>query len=272
MELKRLFKSYFNDIIFPQNNCLVCSGAIANYSYGPSLMEDSHIDKHMIRRIYGLTNLCTTCKKGLELPSKNHCKVCHKPLLTGSVEDSAKEAICSDCESGLNNFLAFNRSAIIYNDFAKELISLYKYKGKESILPIFITLLSITYDKYYLNEEIDFITYVPIHPNRLEVRGFNQAEMLAKGLHKYTNKPLINTLLKAKDTKKQSKQHKWERLSEIKGSFTLANTNSQELEGKNILIIDDIYTTGFTLNECASILQQAGASRIFGLTLARAFK
>lgn len=256
MELKHLIKSYFNDIIFPQNNCLICSGAIPDYYNGTNR----------------LTNICTNCKKGLELPSENHCKVCHKPLLNSNVEDRTKVTICTDCEDNLNNFLFMNRSSILYNDFAKELISLYKYKGKESILPVFISLLSITYDKYYSNEKIDIITYVPIHSNRLEVRGFNQAERLAVGLHKYTNKPLINTLLKAKDTKKQSKQHKWERLSEIKGSFILANGVSQELTGKNVLIIDDIYTTGFTLNECAFVLKHAGASRILGLTLARAFK
>lgn len=271
MELKLLFKDYFNEIIFPQNTCLVC-GSIAKSSVNSQILFGSSCeDKLIVRRINGLANLCPNCKKGLELPTSNHCYVCHKPLVDSSVKASVGTLICPDCQDHQTNFLTFNRSAILYNDFAKELISLYKYKGKESILPLFINLLAITYDHYYLNEKIDLITYVPIHQNRLEIRGFNQAEMLADGLHRYANKPIIETLLKDKDTKKQSKQHKWERLSEIKGSFVLAEGVSQQLGGKNVLIIDDIYTTGFTMNECASVLKQAGVGKVFGLTLARAF-
>lgn len=270
MELKSLFKNYINDIIFPHNDCLICSSAITNFSnQSISSLEGSRSDRQTIKRIYGLANICSNCKKGFELPSENHCKVCHKPLSNVNV----KNEVCSDCESNQANFLDYNRSALLYNDFSKELISLYKYKGKESLLPLFTNLLAITYDKYFLNEKIDFITYVPIHSNRLEVRGFNQAERLADGLHKYVNKPLVNTLIKVKDTKKQSKQHKWDRLCEVKDSFTLASIDgiTTQPEEKNILIIDDIYTTGFTLNECASVLKQAGANKVFGLTLTRAF-
>lgn len=269
MELKRLFKDYFKEVIFPQNSCLVC-GSVAKLSIDSQIPYDSSLeDKLMVRRINGLANLCPNCKKGLELPSNNHCNVCHKPF--NSAETSLSTVICTDCNDHQTNFLTSNRSALLYNDFAKELISLYKYKGKESILPLFINLLAVAYDHYYLNERIDLITYVPIHRNRLEIRGFNQAEMLADGLHRYTNKPISETLLKIKDTKKQSKQHKWERLSEIKGSFVQANGISQQINGKKVLIIDDIYTTGFTLNECASILKQAGVEKVFGLTLARAY-
>lgn len=273
MELKRLFKSYFNEIIFPQSVCIICSGNVTNFSNQAILnLEDSYLDKQLKRRIYGMTNLCSSCKKGFELPSKKHCFVCHKPLISIN-EARGKVAVCSDCESDETNFLEYNRSALLYNDFAKELITLYKYKGKESLLPLFTNLLAVTYDQYYLNERIDLITYVPIHHNRLEIRGFNQAERLADGLHEYANKPLVNTLMKVKDTKKQSKQHKWERLNEIKSSFAPAQTAGiiSQLEAKNVLIIDDIYTTGFTLKECALVLKQIGVNKVFGLTLTRAF-
>lgn len=277
MKLKNLFKGYLNDIIFPQSNCLVCSVPIANFANQPLMrLEDNCLDKQIIKRIYGMSNLCSSCKASFELPTEYHCDICHKPLTTSS-QVSGKALVCTDCNGSQINHLTYNRSALLYNDFAKELISLYKYKGKESLLPIFINLLAITYDKYFLNETIDLITYVPIHNNRLEIRGFNQAEKLADGLHKYTNKPLFNTLIKVKDTKKQSKQHKWDRLSEIKGSFaldltlTISDENTPQIEDKNVLIIDDIYTTGFTLNECASILKQAGVNKVFGLTLTRAF-
>lgn len=265
MELKRQIKRYASEILFPQNNCIVCKSS--NAGSATIIAGQEPVGGQVIRRINGLTTICPTCKKEFELSLQGYCIRCHKPLDIRSSES----VLCTDCENNTNKYLSYNRSAILYNSFAKELVSLYKYKGRESLLPLLNNLLALTYDEYFKNESIDLITYVPIHSNRLEVRGFNQAEMLARGVHKYTSKPLFETLLRIKDTKKQSKQHKWDRLSEVQGSFALGIGISKELVNKNILIIDDIYTTGFTLNECAYILKQAGAQNIYGLTLARAF-
>ncbi|WP_339060502.1 ComF family protein [Tepidibacillus marianensis] len=163
-----------------------------------------------------------------------------------------------------------NRSAVLYNEMMKEYLALYKYRGKESLAIPFGQLIKVTYDQYFKETPLDLITYVPLHPSRLQERSFNQAEQLATQLSYYTGIPTIGTLKRIKETHKQSKSGKWERLSEMKDAFQVDEKTKEYIQGKSILIIDDIYTTGATLNECAQELIDSGAGKVFRLTLARA--
>ncbi|WP_176717312.1 ComF family protein [Vulcanibacillus modesticaldus] len=193
---------------------------------------------------------------------------CHKPL-DGDFSNRSL-AFCGDCQDNGNRELLYNRSAVLYNSFIKEKITLYKYRGKESLSLIFSYLMKLAYDSYYEGIRIDYLAYVPLHSDRLKERGFNQAKQLTENLHKLTGKRIFYGLERVKHTEKLSKRSKIERIQQVEESFRLKGDSISQIKGKNILIIDDIYTTGSTISECARVLRVAGARNVYGLTLARA--
>lgn len=116
--------------------------------------------------------------------------------------------------------------------------------------------------------DIDLIIPVPLSPNRRRQRGYNQAEILAIPLALAIQKPLApHALAKCRETPSQVGQSASERLGNVKDAFI---AHSQSVSGHRILLIDDVITTGATLNACAEALFKAGANAVFGLTLARA--
>ncbi len=219
----------------------------------------------MEKRIRHLSYLCDHCKKELMVPEEPYCKNCHKPLHHFHEQ---KNRLCYDCKNH-NIDIVINRSALIYNRFLREKIALYKYRGKESLSEIFSFLLTITYEIYFRDYHIDYIAYIPLHDQRFMERGFNQAEQLARKLYVHTGVKTINALKRIKYTEKQSKHNKAERIKAMKGSFIMNDRLEEEIREKNILLIDDIYTTGSTMDEAVNTLKKAGASQVYSLTLAR---
>lgn len=115
-------------------------------------------------------------------------------------------------------------------------------------------------------QNIDSVIPVPLSIKRIHERGYNQSELLARVVaDHFSLKMEVNLLKKIKEIKPQFKLEREERLSNIKGAFSCS-----PLEGKNVLLIDDIYTTGATVLEASSALKAAGAKHIYILTLARA--
>ena len=123
--------------------------------------------------------------------------------------------------------------------------------------------------KYFENIKVPFdvIIPMPIHENRLKERGFNQSELLLKDIEKNYGRVYKNLLVRTKDTPHQTGLGKANRESNLDHAFKV--TDKQKVKGKIILLVDDIYTTGSTLNECAKTLKRAGASKVFALCLAR---
>jgi len=114
--------------------------------------------------------------------------------------------------------------------------------------------------------EIDLILPVPLHSTRERERGFNQSLLLARGLAERCGIPLKEgLLLRTTKTKSQAELDKKERLANVKGAFSCGDP--AEVAGKNILLIDDVITTGSTMAECARTLIRAGASRVYGLAV-----
>lgn len=121
----------------------------------------------------------------------------------------------------------------------------------------------------------DFIIPVPLHPRRLRFRGFNQsallAEVLAKNITPGMDIPILqNTLIRTRYTKPQMKTRtRKERLSNLKGAFVLNRETKKAIKDTTLWLVDDVATTGTTLEECAKILKKAGARQVFGIVLAR---
>jgi len=190
--------------------------------------------------------------------------------------------LCEDCQSTLGLQLTHQKHrtqnlkdlyfALPYQDsLIKNLIQKFKYKPLVKELSKTLASLIITHFQL-LDNKPDFSNFtlipVPLEKKRLKWRGFNQAEELARKLSVFLKIPLINNVLvKIKTTLPQVEFSEEERKENVKGVFLCKNSN--QIKGKKILLVDDIYTTGATMEECAKVLKEAGAREIIGIVVAR---
>ena len=116
--------------------------------------------------------------------------------------------------------------------------------------------------------DCDLVVPIPLHKRRLAERGFNQAEVIAQYVSLFTNRPLCNSvLIRARSTKQQATLNREDRIKNVVAAFRCVD--QKKIVDKNILLVDDVYTTGSTMHECAKILLVAGAKKVSGFTLAR---
>ncbi|GAB7389201.1 hypothetical protein BSNK01_30390 [Bacillaceae bacterium] len=171
-------------------------------------------------------------------------------------------------------------------------MALYKYRGKETLARVLGEMLHEAYRLYYRDVDFAAVTFVPLHAERERERGFNQAERLARVLAERAKLPLLALLKRTRPTAKQSKRGKEERIVALRGAFrVLARDEAMQWLEKSassghrkkqeralerwfagkakILLIDDIYTTGTTAQECAKVLREAGARGVYALTVCR---
>lgn len=155
-------------------------------------------------------------------------------------------------------------SAIPYDGFMKQKILQYKFHGAKYLAPAFAEIILSKIDKYNLN--FDSIVEVPISVKRLRERGYNQSELIAKYIASFTKKShKKGTLSKIKNNLRQSELGLNERRENVKDAYSIKNI--EIIKGKTFILIDDIYTTGATLNECARMLKKSGAQEVIGLAV-----
>jgi ComF family protein len=171
--------------------------------------------------------------------------------------------LCTVCRESLVNFdAAYSFGS--YEGPLRKLIHLFKYAKVESLaLPLSRLLLQAL----PLDERFDLVIAMPMHWRKRWERGFNQAELLAKPVAKRYALKLSNTLRRKRYTKAQAGLTENQRRENLKDSFCLRRT--EEIAGKRVLLIDDVFTTGATLRSAAVALKAAGASHVTALTLAR---
>jgi len=207
--------------------------------------------------------VCDACFKEIKFV-ESYCLKCGKPLFYGG-------AHCHAClKPRVRYSFEFLRSACLYKGVVRRTIHLFKYSGKEYLGDMLGGLLA----EYIRNKpdfpigEVDEVMPVPLHWTRKLFRGYNQSELLSRRVAGAFGKELV---LKAgyrkKITKPQFRLSREKRLENMKGAFGI-NGNSS-VKNKIILVIDDICTTGSTLEEFCAVLKKAGAKRIYGLTVAR---
>jgi len=208
------------------------------------------------RRSYR-NGMCKLCLKEVEMIRGSICERYGRPM--------GETTLCVDCFQRKETYFMCNRSAVLYNDKMKEMLSLYKFRGQETLAYTFSLFLESAYRQYYQRIGFDYITFVPVHEERLKERGFNQAQQLAFQLSLRTKIPVISLLTKTKNTEKQSKKHRRQRLHTLYNAFHLRPFPARI---KRVMLIDDVYTTGATVNECARVLNKAGII-VYSLTVAR---
>lgn len=147
----------------------------------------------------------------------------------------------------------------------RQIILKIKYDNKREYLEGFAKLMSIKYRDLINKSEIDCIIPVPLHKSRQRERGFNQSDILAKHLSKYLNIPSFPDYLgRIKKTKDQKGLNKDERRHNLDNAFIAKDI---PVYIKNVLIVDDVYTTGTTIEKCAIALKKAGVKNIYFLTV-----
>ena len=188
--------------------------------------------------------------------------------------------MCRKCENKLKAIAIFGKDEYIekyfenhyyifkYDSIIRNLIIDYKFNEKPYLYRSILEFIN-KYQKEYIQFKIyDIIIPVPISKKRNRERGYNQSLLIAKGMAQNKNIKLRNNVIsKAKNNNTQSKLNKEERAENVKNVYKIAN--NKEIIDKNILLIDDIFTTGATLNECSKMLKQANAKKVDVLTIAK---
>ncbi|RYI27932.1 ComF family protein [Bacillus infantis] len=205
--------------------------------------------------------ICRECDESFEELKGALCIICGRRLQELDPQfiegDNCYDCIRWEKDPGWEGVLNRNISLYAYNGFLQELIARYKYRGDYILAKVFK-------QKIKRNIETlkpDFIIPVPLSTERLYERGFNQAEALI-----ITAGQIPSHLLTRNHSEKQSKKSRKERIH-LHKIFNISSSST--FEAKNILLIDDIYTTGSTLRHAALPLKQAGAANVMSLTLAR---
>lgn len=187
------------------------------------------------------------------------CAVCGFPLQ----HDEGEGALCGAC-AGRKPAYNSARAALAYDEQARRLVLDLKRGGRRDGLPVFARWMAAAAPEQIARA--DFFAPAPMHWTRLAVRSFNQAAWLAQALAQATGKPwLPGALTRHKRRKSQAGLSASERRRNVGGAIKA----SRRFEGKVALVVDDVFTTGATLEACARAFRKAGAAEVHGLTLAR---
>lgn len=204
--------------------------------------------------------VCCICEK---ICNEGICKKCYLKIvksIKNNVDDYTK-----DIDKNFNNHMYIFK----YEGLIREKIIDYKFNEKAYLNELFVKIILKNEKIYSFLKKYDIIIPVPIHKQRKRYRGYNQSELILKKLADYMPDILLNTniLYKTKNIKPQSTLNMSKRKENIKNAYTVKN--NKLIKDKNILLFDDIYTTGSTVNECSKLLKRSGAKEIGILTIAK---
>lgn len=213
--------------------------------------------------------LCQDCRHLLEILDHDYC-LCEKYPVR--IFDNQKNGKCSRCQNKLLSGLYF---ALNYknNHLIEKLIKRFKYKPyikelSKDLANIIAEHLILSGNNTNDIWENSILVPVPIYIKKQKDRGYNQSEEIARELSKIIKVPICSdVLIKIKETPSQAELKKEQRIKNLENTFTIYNP--QKIKNKKIFLIDDIYTTGSTMQECARILKTAKVKQIWGITIAR---
>lgn len=229
------------DLIFP-NSCINCNKIINPSSF-----------------------FCLNCWMSLQFITNPKCQICSYPLEFENLHD-----ICAKCTKTKPKFDQ-NISIFRYNHIIKKVIKKLKYQDQQHLAK---KLAKILIKNSNLNfQNFDIITCTPTHKKQLFKRKFNPTALLAKNICHLTKQKNFhpNLLLKAKNTKPQTKLTKKQRQTNLTKAFQINPKLQNLIKGKSILIIDDVTTTQSTLNELSKTLKKQNPKKITTLTIAKTF-
>ena len=203
---------------------------------------------------------CSSCLNKLDYIKAPYCRKCGKPLSVGA----DTELLCSDCRTHERSFIQ-NRALLCYDECMRDIMIDIKYNGRKEYLKLFGALAADRLGAWIQCLDASCLIPVPIHASRLMKRGYNQSELLCRYISDLIHVPVRNDIIiRNKKTAAQKELNADERLLNLQSAFKTAG----RLPSESIaLIVDDIYTTGSTLEACTERIMEAGAARVYGLTI-----
>lgn len=201
--------------------------------------------------------ICSECRAKIPYIGEARCMCCGKPILNSA------EEYCYDCGRH-RHFFTDGRSLWIHKGEVEQAVYAMKYQNRRIYGETFGKEMAEHFASYLWKRKISLIVPIPLHPRRMRKRGFNQAEIIAKILSENTGirmDPMVLSRVKATSPQKEL-GNKGRKLN-IRGAFK----EQKSVKGENIVLIDDIYTTGSTLDEAAKVLKRAGAENVYFLTV-----
>ena len=203
--------------------------------------------------------LCPSCRKSLSPITEDYCLRCGKPTAPGT-------EYCEDC-SGRKRFFTEGRSVFVYDTRWKRSLERYKYYGYREFADFYAEAMVRCCRTNLLRWKPDLIVPVPLHRKKRRRRGFNQSWLLARRISEKTGIPAEEKLvIKIRATASQKKLSGAERRRNLRGAFSV----QRRIDGITVLVVDDVYTTGSTMDEMAAVLLAADARRVYFLTFCTA--
>lgn len=211
---------------------------------------------------WGEKKICEKCSEKIEWVLGKTCIRCGKPI-------SEEQTYCDDCNGKRTNYISGHACAI-YNRDLKESIARFKFGGRPEYGEVFADMLFERYGQWLLDTGAELLIPVPVHKSKMQQRGYNQAERIASRLSEKTGIPMAdNLLIRKKKTLPQKELDAKERKKNLSEAFA---TNEDVVwlyqNTKYAIIIDDIFTTGNTIDCCASVLSEIGIANIYFLCVA----
>jgi ComF family protein len=206
----------------------------------------------------GTDRICTSCRRKIRVPREPLCKKCGKPIL------HPEEEYCRDCSRRKAAFES-GRSLWIHRPPVSDAVYRFKYHNCRCYAEVFAWEMWQRFEWQIYRWEIDVILPVPIHRSRRRKRGYNQAELLAKELSELSRIPVdTQTLVRVRKTDAQKNVRAGKRVQNLKGAFACIST---EKRYQNVLVVDDIYTTGSTMQTIAEVLKEKGIKNVYFMTI-----
>ncbi|MFD3446543.1 ComF family protein [Microbacteriaceae bacterium 4G12] len=208
--------------------------------------------------------VCSECNRKFEMICGELCECCGRPL-SALTEDYKRNQLCLDCvrwqeDTQFQDILSYNRSVYMYNDWMKAVLAHFKFRGDAALVELFAESFRSAFSDSFSSSVV--VVPMPLSNERLYERCFNQAELLANLLPISSH----NDILTRTHSEKQSKKTRNERM---KAQIPFSLVSSKKIVGQEVVLIDDIYTTGVTVRQAAYILRQGGAKSVSALTLCR---
>ncbi len=204
--------------------------------------------------------LCNNCQNTVQWKEGAVCQKCGRSIYTN-------EKYCERCQKA--NFVFEKGIAVFSYSDVRDAIAHFKFHyWKRDAVPLAKLMGDYLLTHYTeLVEQTELLIPVPMYEKKQKIRGFNQSELLAKAISKRIEKPYsANNLKRIRNTQPQSLLNAEQRKQNIKGAFSVENV--EEIKGKTVLLIDDIFTTGTTVNECSKVLYESGAKSVLFFSLA----
>ncbi len=213
--------------------------------------------------------ICVNCKISIPDQKRFLCQSCFDEIILNSA------FYCPKCMARLPKTSRCHDTSYILAAASRfeppipSLIHTFKYKKIEGIGTILCAMLISYLKETGIDLSRYVITFIPLHSSKLRARGFNQSQILASVVSDYFSVPCLDVIKRTKNNPPQAKTKNFsERIGNISGCFQV--TNPKSISGKNVIIIDDVSTSGATLDEISTLLKKYGAERIIGLVVAKA--